>query len=296
VSLAAARVSRGTPDLGRDRRAQRRRLRRDTFAIDWYRSDRKRRPRAGGGRRPSDRRPVPRRRRHGALDDAGVRERHDRRMGELGGGRCRWARVETNESDNASGPCEIGWLAPVEPGWPARGRRLLHLPAPRRPRRDPMTLEVVVGCDGALRAWNASGAPLAGGPSPSCAETRSAPAGGDIAGGPENEVVTACSDGTIYARASDGQPLWAFTGPAADASTPALVDLDSDGKREIVVRTGGYLLVSRETEAPIRAPGLSISDRGSSARRSRRRRRRRQRRDRHRSVGTIAFRHRTCIS
>jgi len=151
--------------------------------------------------------------------------------------------VETEETDNVNGPNRIDWIAPREPGWPAA--TLAHgRTSPLVADLDgvPGTLEVLLGCDdGKLHAWSSAAAPLAGWPVDLGDTIRSSPAAGDIAGDAAREIVVGCDDGTIRAYSIAGIALWAFPTNGPVAATPALADLDGDGKLEIICGSAGDL-------------------------------------------------------
>ncbi len=165
--------------------------------------------------------------------------------------------IETNESDNVSGPHELRWTAPREIGWPVAAAGIGASPLLVDLDGDPSTLEIVAGgSDGMLHAWSADGVPLAGWPVALGGAVRSAPAGGDIAGDSRNEIVVGCDDGKLYAFDDAGQKLWEriVSGSAPVLSTPALADLDGDGKAEALCGAAGFLHIFDGTGDPL---GLS---------------------------------------
>ncbi len=104
----------------------------------------------------------------------------------------------------------------------------------------------VVNADGTIR-WTAStGKPI-----------QSSPAAGDLDGDGDMEVVVTAggevgyTSGGVYAYNHDGTPLWTFPTPAGIFSTPALGDLDGDGKMEVAFGCWDhyiYLLNSNGTQ------------------------------------------------
>jgi hypothetical protein len=161
-----------------------------------------------------------------------------------------WFRVDTgdlveesNEDDNLSGPHYIDWQIPPEDGWPRSGGGKFHSsPAIANLDGDPTTLEVVIGCDDhKVYAWGPGGASVPGWPVTLPDTVRSSPAVGDISGDSHNEVVVGCNNGKLYAYDYEGAKLWEYATANPVNTTPALADLDSDGKLEIVFGSGGTL-------------------------------------------------------
>ncbi|MDD4856615.1 MAG: S8 family serine peptidase [Candidatus Krumholzibacteria bacterium] len=152
--------------------------------------------------------------------------------------------IETDETDNVSGPDTIGWLVPREPGWPvAIGSRSRSCPCAVDLDGDG-ALETIVGCDdGKLHAWKYDGTTLDGWPVDLGDTIRSSPASGDITGDSDKEIVVGCDDGKIRAYSSSGALLWEHATTGAVSATPALADLDGDGKLEVACGSGGYLYV-----------------------------------------------------
>lgn len=145
--------------------------------------------------------------------------------------------VETDESDNASGPYAVVWGIPAQHGWPvAMGGGSQSSPLLVDLDDDAATLEVVVGCwDGNLYVWSSAGEALPGWPV-SFGGTTTSPAAGDIAGDSRKEIVVMNgSDGTVRAFDLSGAALWQAEVPTYSAATPVLADLDGDGKLEILV-------------------------------------------------------------
>jgi len=135
--------------------------------------------------------------------------------------------VETDESDNASGPYVVSWGIPAQPGWPvAIGAGSQSSPLLVDLDDDPATLEVVVGCWGTnLYAWNSEGEALPGWPaSLASGGTNAAPAAGDITGDSRKEIVVMrSSDETVHAFDLSGAELWQAEVPAyTPESTPCL--------------------------------------------------------------------------
>lgn len=149
-------------------------------------------------------------------------------------------------------------LVAFKPGWPQVTGLLVDRSSPAVGNLDADTdLEVVVGTVGKkVYAFNPNGTLVPGWPVTVSAEVNSSPAIGDIDGDGFNEVVIgvgwvdAENPGAIYVFRRDGQlmPGWPyFTNDGAIGvpgfpdgvfGTPALVDLDLDGKLDIVV--GGF--------------------------------------------------------
>jgi len=151
--------------------------------------------------------------------------------------------VETNETNNLSGPHEILWRVPEEEGWPvAIGSSFHSSPAIASLDADESTLEVVIGCDdGKLYVLRSDGTAAAGWPVTIGDTLFSSPAVADIAGDYHKEVVIGGVDSTIYAFDYQGTKLWEY--PVGDAvrTTPVLADLDKDGRCEVVCGAGGSL-------------------------------------------------------
>lgn len=156
-------------------------------------------------------------------------------------------------------PLEISaQLVALKPGWPQATGLLVDRSSPAVGNLDSDTdLEIVVGTVGKkVYAFNPNGTLVPGWPVTVSAEVNSSPAIGDIDGDGFNEVVIgvgwvdAENPGAIYAFRRDGtlMPGWPyFTNDGAIGvpgypdgvfGTPALVDLDLDGKLDIVV--GGF--------------------------------------------------------
>jgi len=150
---------------------------------------------------------------------------------------------ESNEGDNLSGPHYVDWQVPPEDGWPKAGGANFHSsPAIANLDSDPTTLEVVIGCDdGKLYAWGPDGKAVPGWPVIVGDSLESSPAVGDIVGDYHNEVVVGCRDGKLYAYDYHGARLWEYAAGSPVNTTPALADLDRDGKMETVFSAGGNL-------------------------------------------------------
>jgi hypothetical protein len=143
--------------------------------------------------------------------------------------------VETDETDNVSGPDSIGWIAPREPGWPvAVGTYSRMSPLLVDVDGDPGTLEVFAGSDdGKLYAWKSDGTPLAGWPVDVSTGINHPPAAGDITGDSGIEIVVCEPNGLVKAYSSAGTKLWEYPASNNDAAL-ALADLDGDGKLEVL--------------------------------------------------------------
>ncbi len=151
--------------------------------------------------------------------------------------------LETDEANNASGPHEIAWTFPAQPGWPvAIGSGFHTSPAIASLDADEMDLETIVGCDdGLLYVLKADGTPAEGWPVSIGDTLFSSPAVADIAGDFRKEVVIGGRDGKIYAFDFLGAKLWEYPTGIAVYRTPALADLDGDGKCEVLCGAGGAL-------------------------------------------------------
>jgi hypothetical protein len=151
--------------------------------------------------------------------------------------------VETSERDNVNGPIRIEWRIPRQAGWNvAAGTAGSSSPLLADLDGTPGTLEVVVGsADGTLYAWNAQGALLAGWPVSLGDSITGSAAAGDIAGDGRAEIVIGGRHGDLYAFDAGGSKLWQFSGAGPFDATPALADIDADGKLEIICGAGGHL-------------------------------------------------------
>jgi hypothetical protein len=146
-------------------------------------------------------------------------------------------------------------LVPPKAGWPQATGLLVDRSSPGVGNLDDdVDLEIVVGTVGKkVYAFNPNGTLVPGWPVTVTGEVNSSPAIGDIDGDGFNEVVVGVgwqdltNDGGIYAFRRNGQVMagWPFVtkdlnlGPNGHPdgvfATPALVDLDLDGKLDIVV-------------------------------------------------------------
>ncbi|MBK9087597.1 MAG: VCBS repeat-containing protein [Holophagales bacterium] len=161
---------------------------------------------------------------------------------------------------------------PYKSGWPQDTGLLVDRSSPAVGNLDDdADLEIVVGTVGKkVYAFNPNGTLVPGWPVTVTGEVNSSPAIGDIDGDGFNEVVVGVgwqdltNDGAIYAFRRNGQVMagWPFVtkdlnlGPNGHPdgvfATPALVDLDLDGRLDIVV--GGfdqYLYALRYNAQPV---------------------------------------------
>ncbi len=161
--------------------------------------------------------------------------------------------LETNEANNASGPHEILWAFPAQPGWPvAIGSGFHSSPAIASLDADEADLEVIVGCDdGQLYVIKSDGSAASGWPVTIGDTLFSSPAVADIAGDYHKEVVIGGKDGKIYAFDYLGVKLWDYPTGSAVYRTPALVDLDRDGKCEVLCSAGGALYALDGSGSPL---------------------------------------------
>ncbi len=132
------------------------------------------------------------------------------------------------------------------PGWPrplelttGNGRTPSAALAPLRAHfGDPSLHVVIAGADGAVRAYEPSGAVVAGFSSLSFgAGTEASPAVADLEGDGACEIVIAAEDRRLYAYRYDGAAVSGFPIEigAEARSTPAIWDLDGDGAAEIAL-------------------------------------------------------------
>ena len=125
--------------------------------------------------------------------------------------------LETNEGNNLSGPHDILWRFPQQPGWPvAIGSDSIPRPRSRASTPTRATLETIIGCDdGKLYVLKSDGTELPGWPVTIGDTLFSSPAVADIAGDYHKEVVIGGKDGKIYAYDYLGAKLWEYaTGSA----------------------------------------------------------------------------------
>ncbi|HEU4724212.1 MAG TPA: FG-GAP-like repeat-containing protein, partial [Candidatus Eisenbacteria bacterium] len=132
------------------------------------------------------------------------------------------------------------------PGWPrllesttGNGRApSVALARLRAHLGDPTLHVVAAGANGALRAYDASGAVLAGFASLSTgAATEASPAVADLNGDGTPEILIAAEDRRLYAYGYDGAAVSGFPIEigAEARTTPAIWDLDGDGATEIAL-------------------------------------------------------------
>jgi hypothetical protein len=160
--------------------------------------------------------------------------------------------VETNENDNVIGPRVIEWRIPRQRGWTvAAGTAGRSSPLLADIDGTPGTLEIVVGStDGMLYAWNWQGAALTGWPVSLGDTITSSPAAGDVAGDARPEIVVtsrsskltgAPMPGWLSVFDAAGVKLWERGAAGTFDATPALADIDADGKLEVICGAAGHL-------------------------------------------------------
>ena len=150
--------------------------------------------------------------------------------------------VETNEGNNLSGPHSISWQFPQQAGWPVAGASFHSSPAIASVDSNETTLETIIGCDdGNLYVLKSDGTGASGWPVTVGDTLFSSPAVADIAGDYHKEIVIGAKDGKVYAYDYLGTLLWEHATGSPIYRTPALADLDKDGKCEVVASSGGNL-------------------------------------------------------
>ena len=149
--------------------------------------------------------------------------------------------ASTNDSVyvlTAAGSRAPGWPQPLELTT-GNGRAPSAALARLRSNLGDPTLHVVIaGADGSVRAYDPSGALLAGFASLSFgAATEASPAVADLDGDGVPEILVAAEDRRLYAYGSDGTAVSGFPIEigAEARSTPAVWDLDGDGATEIAL-------------------------------------------------------------
>ncbi|MCX5754306.1 MAG: FG-GAP-like repeat-containing protein, partial [Candidatus Krumholzibacteria bacterium] len=152
-----------------------------------------------------------------------------------------------------SGPHEILWAFPTQPGWPvAIGSGFHSSPAIASLDADETDLETIIGCDdGKLYALKSDGSGASGWPVTIGDTLFSSPAVADIAGDYRKEVVIGGRDGKIYAYDYLGAKLWEYPTGSAVYRTPVLIDLDRDGKCEVLCSAGGALYALDGSGSPL---------------------------------------------
>lgn len=164
-----------------------------------------------------------------------------------------------------------GWV-PLKSGWPQDTGLAVDRSTPAFGNLDgDADLEIVVGTIGKqIYAFNPDGTPVPGWPVTVPGEVNSSPAIGDIDGDGNNEVVVGvgwqdlANDGGIWAFRRNGQVMTGWPVVTKDLNlgpnghpdgvfaTPALVDLDGDGKLDVVVGSfDQYLYALRYTGQPV---------------------------------------------
>lgn len=139
---------------------------------------------------------------------------------------------------SAAGTRAPGWPRPLELTT-GNGRTPSAALAPLRAHLgDPSLHVVIAGADGAVRAYEPSGAVIAGFSSLSFgASTEASPTVADLEGDGACEIVIAAEDRRLYAYRYDGAAVSGFPIEigAEARSTPAIWDLDGDGAAEIAL-------------------------------------------------------------
>ncbi|MGD1049193.1 MAG: S8 family serine peptidase, partial [Candidatus Krumholzibacteriaceae bacterium] len=153
--------------------------------------------------------------------------------------------LETSEGNDVTGPIAIAWQIPRQPGWPVvTGYGFHSSPAIASLDSNETTLETVVGCDnGKLYVLKSDGTNAAGWPVTIGDTLFSSPAVGDITGDYHKEIVIGGKDGKIYAFNYLGTKLWEHATGSPIYRTPALADLNRDGKCEVLARSRDSLYV-----------------------------------------------------
>jgi len=150
--------------------------------------------------------------------------------------------IETNEGNNVSGPHSISWQFPQRVGWPVGAAGFHSSPAIASIDSNETTLETIIGCDdGNLYVLTSAGTNAWGWPVTVGDTLFSSPAVADIAGDYRKEIVIGARDGNVYAYDHLGTKLWEYATGTPVYRTPALVDLDEDGKCEVLASSGGNI-------------------------------------------------------
>lgn len=168
----------------------------------------------------------------------------------------------------------------LRPGWPLRINDGFYAPPSAADINGEGRAEIILpGISGWVYAWQAGGGLLPGWPVRPVVPRAGAPEvsffGGaslaDLSGDEIADVCVATSLGSVWAFRGDGQvlPGWPQTMPAASRppnppgvfASPALADLDGDGRREVIVANNAYEIHAWQADGgpvagwPVQVPG-----------------------------------------